>query len=270
MGRSRPAIALILAAVLLSGLSSSCASTVASRGAARPAGERTDYDPLERVNRKIFWFNDKLDVYALEPVASGWNKIAPDIVQRSVSNFFTNLRFPIVAVNNLLQGKAAESASDLGRFGVNTTAGVLGFFDPASSLGLELHSEDFGQTLGRWGVPPGPYLVLPFLGPSNPRDTGGLVADSAASVLPFFVNQWVLVGARVVDVVNSRSLVLEEVRDAKQASLDYYVFVRNAYRQRREALVKDSTELTSQDEEDLYNPELDGSGDADETGNADE
>jgi phospholipid-binding lipoprotein MlaA len=268
MSRVRLAMVFAVAAALASSLSCSYTHTAASGSETLPAPRnQADNDPLERVNRKIFWFNDKVDVYALEPVATGWDKITPDPVQRSVSNFFTNLRFPIVAVNNLLQGKVAESASDVGRFGVNVTFGALGFFDPASSFGLARHSEDFGQTLGWWGVPPGPYLVLPLLGPSNPRDTGGLVADYAASVVPFFVNQWILFGTRVGNIVNARSLVLKEVRDAKQASLDYYTFVRNAHFQRREALVNDSTELTHEDDKDLYDlhdPDLDGAGDANE------
>ena len=115
------------------------------------------------MNRKVFWFNDRLDVYVLEPVAKGWNHVASKPVQRSVSNFFTNLRSPIVVVNDLLQGKVKNGASDVGRFAVNTTIGVLGFFDRATPLGLEQHVEDFGQTLGWWGVPAGPYLVRAHL-----------------------------------------------------------------------------------------------------------
>src|SRR5262249_28251117 len=149
---------------------------------------RPNNDPLEGMNRKVFWFNDKVDVYALEPVAKGWNWIAPDRVKQSVANFFQNLRFPIVTLNDLLQGKMVPAASDVGRFAVNTTVGVLGFFDPASGWGLEQHNEDFGQTLGWWHVPPGPYLVLPLLGPSSPRDAVGSLADSFAAVYPLFVD----------------------------------------------------------------------------------
>jgi phospholipid-binding lipoprotein MlaA len=127
--------------------------------------ERADYDPLEPLNRKVFWFNDHVDRYVLEPVAKGWDRIAPDPVERSVSNFFVNLRSPVVVGNDLLQGKVKDGASDLGRFAVNTTVGVVGFFDYATRLGLPKHVEDFGQTLGWWGVPAGPYLVLPLLGP---------------------------------------------------------------------------------------------------------
>ena len=162
-------------------------------------------------------------------------------------------------MNNLLQGKVVDSASDVGRFAVNTTVGVAGFFDPATRLGLEQHDEDFGQTLGVWGVPPGPYLVLPLLGPSNPRDTAGLCVDYALSVTPFFVDQYILLGVRVLDAVNERSLILEEVKDAKEASLDYYTFMRDAYFQRRASLISDG-ETNAEFEDELYHPDLGGEG----------
>jgi len=217
----------------------------------------TERDPLECVNRKIFWFNDKLDVYVLAPVATGWEKVSPRRVRTSVSNFFGNLRFPIVTVNDLLQGKVKDSASDVGRFAVNTTVGVLGFFDPASGWGLVKHDEDFGQTLGVWGVPPGPYLVLPLLGPSDPRDATGFAVDYALSVTPFFIDEAILWGARVGDTVNERSFVLKQVEDAKASAFDYYTFVRNAYFQRRRALVRDLAEGSAEESEELYHPEFD-------------
>lgn len=216
------------------------------------AANGADNDPIESVNRGIFWFNDQVDHYVLVPIATGWDKIAPDRVQTCLSNFFQNLRFPIVAGNNLLQGKVVNAGSDVGRFVVNTTVGVLGFFDPASEWGLDRHNEDFGQTLGYWGVPPGPYLVLPFFGPSNPRDTVGLTADSFSTVYPFFVAFVYTFGARGVDVINARALVLTDVEQLKAASLDYYAAVRNAYAQRRDALVHDRPGLSEQQEEDLY------------------
>jgi phospholipid-binding lipoprotein MlaA len=207
------------------------------------------------MNRKIFWFNDKVDGYVLEPVATGWATVTPIRVRTSVSNFFGNLRFPIVTANDVFQGKFVDAGKDVARFGVNTTVGGLGFFDPATGWGLEAHDEDFGQTLGRWGVPPGPYLVLPFLGPSSPRDAAGLGVDAALSVTPWFVDWYILGGARVFDVVNQRTLVLEEVRDARRSAFDYYVFVRNLYVQRRNALVNDSVKTGVEDEEELYHPE---------------
>jgi phospholipid-binding lipoprotein MlaA len=215
----------------------------------------TEHDPLEGLNRKMFWFNDKIDVYVLAPVATGWTKVSPRCVRTSMSNFFGNLRFPIVTINDLLQGKVKDSASDVGRFAVNTTVGVLGFFDPASRWGLEKHEEDFGQTLGVWGVPPGPYLVLPFLGPSDPRDAAGFAVDYALSVTPFFIDQYILFGARLIDVVNERSFVLKQVEDAKASSFDYYAFVRNAYLQHRRALIRDLGDAAAEENHELYYPE---------------
>ena len=241
----------LLAAVLVL----SWAAAVRRASAAEDVG--TERDPLECVNRKIFWFNDKVDVYVLAPVARGWEKVSPHCVRTSVSNFFGNLRFPIVTVNDLLQGKVKDGASDVGRFGVNTTVGVLGLFDPASGWGFVKHDEDFGQTLGVWGVPPGAYLVLPLLGPSDPRDAAGFAVDYALSVTPFFIDEAILWGAQVADTVNARSFVLKQVEDAKASAFDYYVFVRNAYLQRRRALVRDLAETSAEESEELYHPEFD-------------
>ncbi len=206
------------------------------------AATGADYDPWQRLNRGIFWFNDRADVYVLEPVATGWDIVMPEPAETGISNFFANLRFPVVMVNNLLQGKPGKAAIDVGRFMVNTTFGLAGFFDPATIWGLERHNEDFGQTLGVWGVPPGPYLVLPLLGPSNPRDTAGIPVDYVLSITPLFLNSYWWTGAGVINIINTRAQYLDEVRNAKEASLDYYVFARNAYYQRRRALVNDQKE----------------------------
>lgn len=241
----RPACVVALACVL---------AVCAARGA---WANDHDHDPLEPVNRKIFWFNDHLDMWVLEPVARGWDKVAPDRVQRCVANFFGNLRFPIAFVNNILQAKPTRGVKQVGRFAVNTTVGVVGLFDPASDWGLEAYPEDFGQTLGWWGVPPGPYLVLPILGPSNPRDGIGLAADSAASVTPFFVDQFILLGASAVDAVNTRALFLQALEEAKRTAVDYYSFVRNAYVQRRARLVADRLGPSASEQESLYYPDAD-------------
>jgi phospholipid-binding lipoprotein MlaA len=256
-----PRAALCLA-VLAAGLAA--CGPPATRG--RLVQVRTDYDPLQPLNRKVFWFNDQLDVRVLAPVAKGWNRIAPDPVQRSLSNFFVNLRSPIVIVNDVLQGKVKNGASDFGRFAVNTTVGVVGFFDYATPLGLAQHVEDFGQTLGWWGLPPGAYLVIPLLGPSNPRDVVGLMVDSVTNVTSWFAPWDVLAVARVADTINTRALFLQQVDEAKRASFDYYVFVRDAYQQRRNALVNDRAGGTKIDtqafyvpeaNDDLYHPNLD-------------
>jgi phospholipid-binding lipoprotein MlaA len=214
-------------------------------------------DPWESFNRRMFWFNDKLDDYVLEPAAKGWDFVMPNRVETCVSNFFYNLRFPIHTLNDLLQGKVQYAVTDVGRFFVNTTIGLAGFFDPATSLGLEHHWEDFGQTLGWWGVGTGPYLVLPVLGPSDLRDGGGLMVDTAASITPFFVSSYYLVAARTVDLVNTRAVYADAIQKAKDSSLDYYTFVRNAYLQRRASLVNDQAAATEATQEDLYHPEGD-------------
>jgi phospholipid-binding lipoprotein MlaA len=231
-------------------LGSLCASPAA-------AAEGPSHDPLEPMNRAVFWFNNQLDDYVFVPVATGWTKITPARLRKSVSNFFENLRFPIVAGNNLLQAKFLRAGSDVGRFAVNTTVGFLGFFDPASGWGLERHNEDFGQTLGYWGVPPGPYLVLPFFGPSDPRDTVGLAADSFSTVYPYFVAFEYTFGANGLNVINSRAMVLTEVKEFKAAAFDYYVATRNAYLQRRDALVHDRSGVSAEQQEDLYTIEND-------------
>lgn len=252
MGALRSAVR--FSGIIFLGLAMPMGCAYAPAAAGSPAAQE-NHDPIEPFNRAMFWFNDKVDGYVLEPAAKGWDWLLPNRVKKSVSNFFQNLRFPIVAVNDLLQFKLVRSASDVGRFAVNTTAGVLGFFDPATDWGLEQHDEDFGQTLGFWGIPPGPYLVLPFLGPSDPRDAVGLAADSFSTVYPFFIPIYYTIGGRAVDIVNYRALVLRDVEQAKQASLDYYVAVRNAYRQRRAALVSDEAQMSPQEQEDLYNVE---------------
>jgi len=196
-------------------------------------------DPLEPVNRGVFWVNDKFDVHLLTPVAKGWDFVAPDPVQRSISDFFSNLRFPIRFVNDVLQGKGRAAGEDLARFLVNSTVGLAGLLDPASRLGLEPGDEDFGQTLGRYGIPSGPYLVLPLLGPSNARDAVGGVVDWGTSVWPFFVPAYVSAGVRTTEVVNGRSRVHEEVEEERASAFDWYVFVRDAYLQRRHAQVRD-------------------------------
>lgn len=217
-------------------------------GCAASATRHND-DPIEPFNRKMFWFNETVDDYVLAPVATGWDWVLPNGAQTSVANFNDNLRFPVNLANDLLQGKPLAGAKDVGRFFINSTAGLLGLFDPAKDLGMPTHYEDFGQTMGVWGIPAGPYLVAPIWGSMNPRDLVGRFVDVPFSVLPLFVGRLVTLPLTVVDVVNTRSMLLEEVRNAKEGSLDYYVFIRDAYGQRRVALINDSTVRR---EEDIY------------------
>ena len=208
-------------------------------------------DPWETMNRVTFRFNEGADRWVIEPVAKGMDFLVPDPAERSLRRFFDNSMFPIRFINDLLQCKPVSAFEDLARFAVNTTIGVAGFFDPATHLGLEGYQEDFGQTLGYWGVPTGPYLVLPFLGSSNPRDAFGLAADSAALVYPFFVPFWLSRTITLGNLLNWRSLKLDEIAAEREAALDYYVAIRNAYVSYRENQVWDSEE-DEPDGDDLY------------------
>jgi phospholipid-binding lipoprotein MlaA len=250
MRRPRVGLAGVLAGVVF-------AVTAAVAAAAEPEtsngdDEATVHDPLEGMNRGIFSFNETLDRWILEPVATGWDYVVPDPVESAISRFFENLGFPVVFLNDVLQGKPIAAAQDAGRFVLNTTSGLVGLFDPATEVGLPSHDEDFGQTLGVWGVPAGPYLVLPLLGPSSPRDTGGLVVDSATRVYTWFLPFYVNAGSFAVNVVNRRSHYLETIREERASALDFYVAVRNAHVQRRENQVRDRKPKSEESESDLY------------------
>lgn len=206
-------------------------------------------DPLERFNRSMYMFNDKVDQYVLKPVATGYDKVTPAPVQKGVSNFFSNLDDVLVMVNDLLQLKLLQFSSDLGRFVVNTTLGIGGLIDWASDMGLPKHNEDFGQTLGYWGTPSGPYLVLPFLGPSTIRDTGGLLVDGEEldpiwnkieDGAPFENrDENVALGLTALKVIDIRASLLKTEGILDEAALDKYNFIREAYLQRRQNLVYD-------------------------------
>ena len=222
---------------------------------AGPAWAEEDDDPWEGFNRAMFSVNDGLDRWVLEPVAKGWDFVMPDPLEQCFSNFFQNLRVPIQGVNGFLQGKPVNGASDIGRFTVNTTIGLAGFLDPATYIGLAKHEEDFGQTLGVWGVPNGPYLVIPLLGPSTVRDAGGLAVDSMMHPGWYYLDAAVTVGSRVFDTINTRALVLEDVQNARNAALDFYSFVRNGYLQRRHSLLLDEKDATREVDDSLYFPD---------------
>lgn len=203
-------------------------------------------DPIEPVNRAVFEFNEQVDRFAIKPVAEAYTAVTPEVVRTGVRNFFSNLRDPWIGVNNLLQGKVEDGLSDLFRFITNSTFGLAGLTDIASDMGMQKHNEDFGQTLGRWGLGPGAYLVLPILGPSSARDGAGLIADGFA-YLPWrlptdldFNNRvaW-RTGLTILDTINIRANLLGTTSLLEEAALDRYVFVRNAYFQRRRSLVYD-------------------------------
>jgi phospholipid-binding lipoprotein MlaA len=224
-------------------------------------------DPLERYNRAMYKFNDKFDKYLLKPVAKGYDTVTPNPVQKGISNFFSNLEDVIVIANDLLQLKPKQLASDTGRIVINSTIGLLGLIDWASDMGLVKHEEDFGQTLGYWGVPSGPYLVLPFMGPSTIRDTGGLFTDTYYFDPRFHELEdgfppptrspesqaW---NMAILDNVDTRAKLLKTENILNAAALDPYVFLREAWLQRRNYLVQDGkVEKTDEEfnEEELFN-----------------
>ena len=197
-------------------------------------------DPLEGYNRAMFGFNDGLDKVMLKPLASGYKTVMPEFARTGVNNFFANLGDLWIGINNILQGKVGAGVSDFGRFAMNSTLGILGFFDIASDAGLEKHNEDFGQTLGRWGVGSGAYVVLPVLGPSNLRDGFSLLAiDWHFDPLWYVGNvptRNELITFRFID----RRASLLDVSDlAEEAALDHYAYIRDAYLQRRRSQIYD-------------------------------
>lgn len=233
-------------------------------GCATVSGPTDPRDPLESYNRAAYAFNDSVDTYFFKPVSIGYDTITPDPVQKGIGNFFSNLDDVLVMFNDLLQLKFLQFASDTGRFLVNSTLGLGGLIDWASDMGMPKHDEDFGQTLGYWGVPEGPYFVIPFLGPSTIRDTPSLFVDAAAfdPVWQEFENgyplqsrdpdvAWSLTALKFIDV-RASLLSAESILD--EAALDEYTFVREAYLQRRLNQVYDGS--PPEEEEEFNEDEL--------------
>ncbi len=241
--------ALALWMVLASGASEASAARAESNEPS--AQEEQQVDPWESFNTKMFWFNHKvLDRYFLKPVAKAWDLVLPDPVQRSLANAVDNTNFVSRLVNSLAQGKFKGAGRELARVGINTTVGLGGLFDVAGTgFGIERSDEDTGQTLGFYGVGPGPYLVLPLLPPMNVRDGLGGIVDRAMNpinyLIPFAANAdagttaGVLIGITVTDAVNQRSLNLEAFEGIEDAVIDLYSAVRNGYQQQREAKIKE-------------------------------
>lgn len=207
-------------------------------------------DPFEGFNRAMFSFNDTIDQAALKPAAEAYSEM-PSFIQTGVSNFFGNLGDVWTAVNNLLQGKFADGMSDVMRVAFNSTFGLGGLLDIGSEAGLVKHREDFGQTLGTWGVDSGPYVVLPLLGSSTLRDTAALPVDFTGDALAYVKPVDVRNVSAVVRVVDQRAALLGASTLIEEAALDRYVFVRDAYLQRRESIIRDgeSPETSYEDEE---------------------
>ena len=218
-------------------------------GCATLDGPTEEHDPFESFNRSMYSFNAGLDQYVLKPVAEGYVAVTPAVARKGVSNFFSNLDDVLVVVNDLLQFKFKQFASDLGRLLINSTLGIYGLIDWSSDLGLPKHDEDFGQTLGYWGVSNGPYLVLPLFGPTTVRDgTGNFVERSSINPIreevyegrPFPNRESETANTlSVLSVVDARANLLRAGNLLEEVALDPYIFVREAYLQRRQNLVYD-------------------------------
>jgi phospholipid-binding lipoprotein MlaA len=224
MRRTLLSVALALAALL-----SGCATL--------PNGKPTPGDPWERMNRSIWKFDNALDHAVLRPVARGYVRDIPGPVRRSVNNFMTNLTYSDTVINDFLQGKFNDGANDVTRLVVNTTLGLGGLFDPASHMDLDRHDTDVGQTLGVWGVPQGPYLVLPFLGPSDVRDAVGSAGDEYLTPRAYLQSTYARWSLYLVDKVDQRAGLLGQ-DPLIDSAYDSYVFVRNAYLQNRQFKVR--------------------------------
>ncbi len=209
-------------------------------------------DPLEPYNRAVYRFNDDFDKAFVRPLAKGYKTITPEVVNRGITNFFDNIDDVTSIVNNILQFKMSRAGSDVGRIFINSTVGVLGFLDVATNVGLPSYKEDFGQTLGYWGIPTGAYFMLPIFGPSTLRDTVGFAGDLVTD--PFFSIQtgkiyWGFEALRIVDFRADRLGAGDILEDA---ALDPYVFLRDAYLQRRQNLVYDGNPPEAEDQGDIW------------------
>jgi phospholipid-binding lipoprotein MlaA len=207
-----------------------CAST--------SSATRSPHDPLEPLNRGIYKFNDALDRTVARPVAKAYHDHVPNPIRSGISNAIDNLAYPTTIVNDLLQGKFRATFSDIGRFLLNSTLGLGGLFDPASKVGIDKNDEDFGQTFGKWGVPAGPYLVLPFFGPSTLRDAPLIYPERYTDLRGYlgdWETKWALIGVGLLD---ARSELLS-VDQVLRNTYDPYLFTRDAYLQRREYQVRD-------------------------------
>jgi len=219
-------LSFLSAILLLSG----CATTNSDVGVS---------DPLEGYNRTMYSINDVLDRAIIKPAAQGYDAVLPDPIQMGVSNFFSNLNEITVIINGLLQLKFGQAFDSMGRFGLNSTVGFAGIFDVAGHAGNEGHNEDFGQTLGAWGVGPGAYVVLPFFGPRTVRDTFGLVADTYTNPVTYIDDTGTRNALIALNIVDSRANLLGVKKVLDEAALDEYSYVRDAYLQRRENLIYD-------------------------------
>ncbi|HET7756695.1 MAG TPA: VacJ family lipoprotein [Steroidobacteraceae bacterium] len=216
--------------------------------AAAPPAKPDPRDPWERLNRLTYRFNDAVDRAITRPVARAYRRVTPRPVQTGVGNFLVNLGYPLVMLNDVLQGQLGPFVSDTGRLLLNTTLGIGGVLDPATAAGLDRNDRDFGQTLGKWGAGPGPYLVLPFLGPSDVRDTFGKAGDIFSDPRHYIDNDLLGYGLWALGVVDTRARLLD-VEAVLESAYDPYAFVRNAYLQNREFKVRGGRSVSEEEQE---------------------
>lgn len=236
---------LLLSSLVILTALGGCATTTTPKETAQEKINQND--PWEGWNRGAYSFNDTLDKAIIKPVAKGYDWITPEPVNQGVTNFFSNMNDIGVTINDFLQFKLAQGGMDASRFLINTTVGVVGIFDVAKMIDLPKHNEDFGQTLGYWGVPSGNYLVLPFFGSSSPREVAGLVGDALFNPLTYtFIAPGAAAvsaaatGAKAVDVTDTRSDLMTTEKIVDEASgEDRYAFIKNSYQQKRKHLVND-------------------------------
>ena len=217
-------------------------------GACVSSSPKNPDDPFEGFNRKMYGFNDGLDRVILEPVAKGYRAVTIKPIRVGVTNFTNNLGEPLTFTNELLQFNIPHAAGTFGRFVVNSTIGLVGLFDPATSFGMKRTEEDFGQTLGTWGVKPGPYLVLPFLGSSDPRDLFGTIADYGLN--PFTYTQFdganaLRISSFVLGGLSARESAIETIDSVRQTQLDPYITLRRFYVRNRAAAVRNAATVTN-------------------------
>ncbi len=203
-----------------------------------PNSPRSPQDPWESWNRGVYRFNDELDRAVAKPAAKAYVKVLPQPVRTGVAHFFSNLETPTVMINDALQGKLLAAANDLGRFLLNTTVGLAGILDPATPAGLARNDEDFGQTLGKWGVRPGPFVELPLFGPSDLRDAPARVVDTYTNPQQYIKDPWIQYGLYVPNFVDRRARLLP-LDSTLKTTYDPYAFIRDAYLQRRAYQVSD-------------------------------
>ena len=230
-------------------------------GCAADKAKEDPRDPMEGWNRGVQTLNDKIDDYVMKPVSKGYQKVTPSVVDHGVTNFYNNVDDIGVIANDLMQFKMLQTGQDIGRVFVNTTVGLAGFVDVANKMNLPKHNEDLDQTLAKWGVRSGPYVVVPFLGPSTPRGVVGMAGDTASNPINWInpvAIPWASGGLRLID---QRADLLSASRIMDEASVDRYEFIRNAYFQQRNYVIHDGSPPLDEELEKQMDMDLEGLGD---------